>query len=181
MAKKLFVSNLDFDVSTDQLQELFAEIGGVISVSIAQDRETRRSKGFAFVDMEGEEVATKAIEALNGRPLNGRPIKVVVDRGKGAPREGGESFDGPRQREFLPSIQRMQLFRRKKKVDPFLQDPNKTIDYRDVIMLNKFVSERGKILSRRLTGLDAYNQRKVAKALKRAQHLGLLPFTTVHS
>jgi len=60
-----------------------------------------------------------------------------------------------------------------------MEDPTKTVDYRDVAMLNRFLSERGKILSRRLTGLSAYNQRKVAKAVKRAQHLGLIPFSTV--
>ncbi|MCB0311248.1 MAG: 30S ribosomal protein S18 [Bdellovibrionales bacterium] len=70
----------------------------------------------------------------------------------------------------------MQLFRRRKKLDPFLEDPSLTVDYKDAAMLSRFVSERGRILSRRLTGLSAYNQRKVAKAIKRAQHLGLLPF-----
>ncbi len=57
-----------------------------------------------------------------------------------------------------------------------MQDPEKAIDYKDVILLSRFLSERGRILSRRLTGLSAYNQRKVAKAIKRAQNLGLLPF-----
>ncbi|MCI5066664.1 30S ribosomal protein S18 [bacterium] len=71
----------------------------------------------------------------------------------------------------------MQLFRRKRKLDPFLEDPTKTIDYRDIALLSKFVSDRGKILSRRMTGLTAYNQRKVAKAVKRAQSLGLMPYS----
>ncbi|MGA1190921.1 MAG: 30S ribosomal protein S18 [Bdellovibrionota bacterium] len=70
----------------------------------------------------------------------------------------------------------MQLFRRKKRLDPFMEDPTKTVDYRDIALLNKFVSERGKILSRRMTGLSAYSQRKVAKAIKRAQSLGLMPY-----
>lgn len=178
--KKLFVSNLDFDVTEDELKQAFDEIGGVVSVSLATDRETKRSKGFAFVEMETPELASEAIEKLNEKPLNNRPIRVMEDRGKG----GGSSSssrssddDGGRpKREYLPPIQRMQLFRRRKKVDPFLEDPKKTIDYRDIAMLGRFVSDRGRILSRRLTGLTAYNQRKVAKAIKRAQSLGLMPY-----
>jgi small subunit ribosomal protein S18 len=73
----------------------------------------------------------------------------------------------------------MQLFKRRRKLDPFTEDPTKSIDYRDAAMLSKFVSERGRILSRRLTGLTSYNQRKMSKAIKRAQSLGLMPFTTV--
>jgi ribosomal protein S18 len=183
MAKKLFVSNLDFEVSNDQLNQLFAEVGTVISAVVATDRETRRSKGFGFVEMEKDEDAAKAIEALTGKPLNGRPIKVNEDRGKGggfAPSAGGGDGDGEQRRyEPLPPIQRMQLFKRKKKLDPFMEDPTKSIDYKDVELLGKFVSERGRILSRRLTGLSAYNQRKVSKAIKRAQNAGLMGFSNV--
>lgn len=171
--KKLFVSNLDFDVTEDQVRELFSQVATVIDVSLAVDRETRRSKGFAFVEMESAEAAKKVIDELNERELNGRPIRVTEDRGK-----GGGKDEERRPREFLPPIQRMQLFRRRKKIDPFISDPEKTIDYRDVAMLSRFVSERGKILSRRMTGLTAYNQRKVAKAIKRAQNVGLMPFTS---
>ncbi len=181
MAKKLFVSNLDFEISNDLLTQLFTELGGVISVVIATDRETRRSKGFAFVEMEKEEDGLKAIEGLNNKIINGRPIKVCADRGKTGVRDGGDAGggDGQRRMEPLPSIQRMQIFRRKKKLDPFMADPTKSVDYKDVVTLSRFLSERGKILSRRLTGLSAYNQRKVSKAIKRAQNLGLLPFTTI--
>jgi len=182
MGKKLFVSNLDFEITTEQLHELFSEVGPIVSVVIATDRETRRSKGFAFLEMEGDDEAQKAIDNLNNKIINGRPIKVCADRGKtGGPREGAEgSFGGEgNRREQLPSIQRMQIFRRKKRMDPFLQDPNKAIDYRDTSTLSRFLSERGKILSRRLTGLNAFNQRKVAKAIKRSQNMGLLPFSAV--
>lgn len=177
MKKKLFVSNLDFEVSNDQLQQMFAEVGGLVSAVIALDRETKRSKGFAFVEMESEDAAAKAIELLNNKVINGRPMKVVEDRGKG----GGTRADGDgeRKREYLPPIQRMQLFKRKKKIDPFLEDPKLTVDYKDTALLSRFLSERGKILSRRLTGLSAYNQRKVSKAIKRAQNMGLMPFSNV--
>jgi small subunit ribosomal protein S18 len=182
--KKLFISNLDFEVTSDQLRALFEEVGPCLSVVVASDRETKRSKGFAFVEMDREEDAKKAIEALNNRQLNGRPMKVCEDRGKnagpvGAPSEGGQ--EGGRTFEPLPSIQRTQLFKRRKKLDPFTEDPTKSIDYKDVAMLSKFVSERGRILSRRLTGLTAYNQRKVSKAIKRAQSLGLMAYTSIQS
>jgi small subunit ribosomal protein S18 len=182
--KKLFISNLDFEVTSDQLRALFEEVGPCISVVVASDRETKRSKGFAFVEMDREEDAKKAIDALNNRQLNGRPMKVCEDRGKnsgpvGASSEGGQ--EGGRKFEPLPSIQRTQLFKRRKKLDPFTEDPTKSIDYKDVAMLSKFVSERGRILSRRLTGLTAYNQRKVSKAIKRAQSLGLMAYTSIQS
>ncbi len=187
MKKKLFVSNLDFGVTEDQLREAFEQVGGAASVVLAVDRETKKSKGFAFVEMSSEDSATKAIETLNGSQINGRPIRVTQDRGKGGatggPSErpssaGGESGAPGAKRSFeiLPPIQRMSLFKRKRKLDPFMEDPSKSVDYRDISTLKRFTSERGKILSRRLTGLDAYNQRKVKKAIKRAQNLGLLPF-----
>lgn len=182
--KKLFISNLDFEVTSDQLRALFDEVGPSVSVVVASDRETKRSKGFAFVEMEREEDAKKAIETLNNRALNGRPMKVCEDRGKNAgPSTGaaGEGQEGGRKFEPLPSIQRTQLFKRRKKLDPFTEDPTKSIDYKDVAMLSKFVSERGRILSRRLTGLTAYNQRKVSKAIKRAQSLGLMAYTSIQS
>lgn len=182
MRKKLFISNLDFEVTTDQLRELFNEIGHILSVVIAVDRETKRSKGFAFVEMETEEAAKQAIAQLANKVLNGRPIKVVEDRGKGggsSDSDEGGAPGGGRRFEILPPIQRMQLFKRRRKLDPFMEDPNRSVDYRDTAILSKFVSERGKILSRRLTGLTSYNQRKVSKAIKRAQSLGLMPFSNV--
>lgn len=180
MGKKLFVSNLDFEIQQDQLREMFVEFGSVISAVIATDRETKRSKGFAFVEMESDEDAAKAIAQLNNKMMNGRPMKVCEDRGKtGGSSHGGAPGEGGKRYEPLPPIQRMQLFRRRKKIDPFMEDPSKTVDYKDTVMLSRFLSERGKILSRRLTGLNAYNQRKLSKAIKRAQNLGLMPFSNV--
>lgn len=174
MKKKLFVSNLDFEVTADQLRDIFNEVGGASSLTIAQDRETKRSKGFAFVEMESEEAALDAIDKLTGKLVNGRPIKVVEDRGKGSVGDGEE-----RRREYLPPIQRTVLFRRRRKLDPFTADPTKAIDYKEVAILGKFLSERGRLLSRRVTGLSAYNQRKISKAIKRAQNAGLMPFSRV--
>lgn len=67
-------------------------------------------------------------------------------------------------------------FRRKKKVDPFIEDPSVVIDYKDPKLLTRFMSERGRILPRRMTGLTSQNQRLITRAIKRAQHLGLLPY-----
>lgn len=173
MKNKLFVSNIDFEITTEQLREMFDEIGGCVNAVIAVDRESKRSKGFAFVEMENEEVGEKAIKELNNKVINGRPMKVCFDRGKA--NESDNQKPG-KTREYLPPIQRMQLFRRRKKLDPFLQDPNKSVDYKDIATLSKFVSDRGRILSRRLTGLSAYNQRQVKKAIKRAQNVGLMPY-----
>lgn len=175
MKSKLFVSNIDFDVTTDSLREMFEEHGEVMNVVIATDRETKRSKGFAFVEMDSEEVATTAIEKLNNKNINGRQMKVSLDRGKDKAEGGGERRDN-KKREFLPPIQRIQLFKRRRKLDPFTEDPTKIVHYTDVALLSKFVSERGRILSRRMTGLSAFHQRKVAKAIKRSQSLGLMPY-----
>lgn len=185
MGKKLFVSNIDFEIKEDTLRQMFMEIGPCVSVVMAFDRETKRSKGFAFVELEGDEDAKKAIELLNNKVINGRPMKVTEDRGKGGAGSDGASDDAPRgedgrrRPEFLPPMQRLTLFKRKKKTDIYLEDESHTIDYKDTSTLSRFLSERGKILSRRLTGLNSYNQRKVAKAIKRSQNLGLMGFTTV--
>ncbi len=176
MKNKLFISNLDFSIDQEQLENIFNEVGNFTSIVIAVDKESRRSRGFAFVEMKDDESADKAVEVLNNREINGRPMKVSYDRGKNQDSsKAGEKT--PQQRpEQLPPIQRMQLFKKRKKLDPFIEDPTLTVDYRDVILLSKFVSEKGKILSRKLTGLTAHNQRKVAKAIKRSQNLGLMAF-----
>lgn len=180
--KKLFVSNLDFEITQDQLHQMFSEIGAVVSCVVATDRETKRSKGFAFVELEQEGAAEKAVAELSEKIVNGRPIKVSFDRGKGGSGGGSSHFGhgggapGGRKFEILPPIQRTQLFRRRRKMDPFIEDPSKAVDYRDVATLSRFVSERGRILARRYTGLSAFFQRRVARAIKRAQNLGLMPY-----
>src|ERR671923_2189458 len=75
MAKKIFVGNLSFQTSENDLNDLFAQFGEVESVSIITDRDTGRSKGFGFVAME-DESAEKAISQLSGKELNGRALTV---------------------------------------------------------------------------------------------------------
>ena len=75
MAKKIFVGNLSFQTSENDLTDLFTQFGEVESVSIITDRDTGRSKGFGFVAM-GDDSAEKAISQLNGKELNGRALTV---------------------------------------------------------------------------------------------------------
>lgn len=67
-------------------------------------------------------------------------------------------------------------FRPRRKVDPFVKDPSKKIDYKDVETLKRFISDRGKILPRRVTGLNAKHQRAVTREIKRARQVALLPY-----
>lgn len=67
--------------------------------------------------------------------------------------------------------------RKRKKVDPFAGDKINTIDYKDIALLKKYISERGKILPRRVTGTSAKAQRKLTLAIKRARNIALLPYT----
>lgn len=97
MSKKLYVGNLSFQTTDQDLQQLFAQAGTVESASVIEDRDTGRSKGFAFVEMSTEEEATAAIEQFNGKEVAGRALKVNEAR----PREnrnggGGRGFGGNR-------------------------------------------------------------------------------------
>ena len=75
MSKKVYVGNLPFRTTEEELADLFGQIGPVESVSIIIDRETGRSKGFGFVSM-GADDADRAIEQFNGYPLSGRSLTV---------------------------------------------------------------------------------------------------------
>jgi RNA recognition motif-containing protein len=79
----IFVSNISFKVREDALTELFSQFGEVTSARIIKDKETRRSKGFGFVEMANDEDAQKAIDALNGSEHYERAI--VVSQAKGKP------------------------------------------------------------------------------------------------
>jgi len=73
---KLYVGNLSFDTSTQDLEKVFGEIGTVESTNIIEDRDTGRSRGFAFVEMSSKEEGQKAISELNGKDFGGRSLKV---------------------------------------------------------------------------------------------------------
>ena len=76
MSTKLYVGNLAFRTTSQEIEELFAQAGTVQSASVVEDRETGRSRGFAFVEMSTDDEATSAIELLNGKEVGGRALKV---------------------------------------------------------------------------------------------------------
>ena len=93
MNKKLYVGNLSYDTSEDELRKLFVDVGPVVSATIITDRSSGRSKGFGFVEMETEQHAREAIDRLDNYSLNDRTIKVSEAR---PPRE--RSSGGGRRR-----------------------------------------------------------------------------------
>src|SRR5690349_4758499 len=76
MSTKLYVGNLAFQTTSQELQQLFGQAGTVQSASVVEDRDTGRSRGFAFVEMSSQEEATSAIEQFNGKEVGGRALKV---------------------------------------------------------------------------------------------------------
>lgn len=88
MGKKIYVGNLSFSVGDDQLMDKFSEFGTVSSARVITDRDTGRSKGFGFVEMDDDGAADSAIQKLNGTEFMGRNMNVSEARPQ-APREGG--------------------------------------------------------------------------------------------
>jgi RNA recognition motif-containing protein len=80
MSAKLFVGNLSFNVTENDLQDAFAAHGTVVETNLMMDRDTGRPRGFAFVTMSSPEEAQKAIDALNGKELDGRALTVNLAR-----------------------------------------------------------------------------------------------------
>ena len=106
MSTKLYVGNLAFQTTSQDLQELFAQAGTVESASIVEDRDTGRSRGFAFVEMSSAEEATSAIAQFNGKQVGGRTLTVNEakpreNRGGGGRGPGGQrgGFGGNRGRD----------------------------------------------------------------------------------
>lgn len=97
MSMKLYVGNLAFQTSSEELQTLFSQAGTVESVSLIEDRETGRSRGFGFVEMSTKEEGAAAIQQFNGKDLGGRALNVNEakpreDRGGGGGRNGGSRY-----------------------------------------------------------------------------------------
>jgi RNA recognition motif-containing protein len=80
MSKKLYVGNLNYATTEAALSEMFEAVGDVVSVSVITDRNTGRSKGFAFVEMADDAAAQNAVAQLNGRELDGRTLNVAEAR-----------------------------------------------------------------------------------------------------
>jgi RNA recognition motif-containing protein len=97
MATRIYVGNLPYSATNEQLAQVFGQYGDVSEASVVMDRDTGQSKGFGFVQMEDDEAARQAIAALNGTQLDNRTIRVSEaqarpDRGSG----GGRYGDRPR-------------------------------------------------------------------------------------
>ena len=90
MATNIYVGNLPWSTTTDDLYAMFQQYGAVTRAQVVTDRETGRSRGFGFVEMPNEAEANAAIAALNNQPMNGRPLTVNVAK----PREGGGAGGG---------------------------------------------------------------------------------------
>jgi cold-inducible RNA-binding protein len=88
---KLYVGNLSFETSGDNLQQLFAEAGTVESVNVIEDRDTGRSRGFGFVEMSSREEGAAAIAQFNGREVNGRTLNVNEAKPRENRNGGGRS------------------------------------------------------------------------------------------
>ena len=114
MSTKLFVGNLSYDTTENDLQDAFSAHGTVVSVNLIQDRTTGRPRGFGFVTMEDAQAAQAAISALNGKDVGGRALTVNEARereggggggerrggGGGGYRGGGGGYGGGRDRRY---------------------------------------------------------------------------------
>lgn len=99
MSMKLYVGNLSFNTSTQDLEQIFGEVGTVDSANIIEDRETGRSRGFGFIEMSSKEEGQNAISQLDGKEVDGRSLKVneakpQENRGGGGGGRGGYGGGG---------------------------------------------------------------------------------------
>lgn len=116
-------------------------------------------------DSEGSDNSTERSDTREGEPR--RPSQPSREQ-------------RPQRRSYSRSRYGRRSFSRRRKVCAFCLEKSKTIDYKDVATLRRYLTDRGKIRSRRKTGTCAKHQRRLAVAIKRARHLALLPFTAEH-
>ena len=95
MEVKLYVGNLSYDTTEDELRELFSQAGTVNAVDLIKDRDSGRSKGFAFVTMNSQEEADQAIQQFNGQSLGNRELRVSIARPR-EERSGGGGYNSDR-------------------------------------------------------------------------------------
>jgi RNA recognition motif-containing protein len=96
MGRKLYVGNLSFSTTEEELREYFAQAGTPDTVAIVKDRMSGRSRGFGFVEMSSDVEATQAIEQLDGKDFQGRPLKINEARGREEGRPSGGYGAGQR-------------------------------------------------------------------------------------
>jgi len=93
MGRKLYVGNLSFSATEDDLRTYFSQAGNPESVAIIKDRMTGRSRGFGFVEMGSDDEASQAIQQLDGKDFQGRPLKINEARSR---EDGGGGYSGQR-------------------------------------------------------------------------------------
>ena len=96
MSSKLFVGNLSYETTSDEIRDLFSEVGAVESCQVITDRDTGRSKGFGFVEMNTKAEASAAKEKFDGQDLHGRALKVDEAKPRSDSRSNGGSYGGSR-------------------------------------------------------------------------------------
>jgi RNA recognition motif-containing protein len=97
----IYVSNLSFHTGEEELKDLFSKYGSVTSAKIIMDRESNRSRGFAFVEMPSEEEGNAALKGLNGKDIQGRALSVSVAREKQDRSGGRDSFPRSGNKRFF--------------------------------------------------------------------------------
>ena len=100
--KKLYVGNLPYEITEEEISEAFSQYGTATSVKLITDRDTGRKKGFGFVEMESADEAQAVVAELNGKELFGRTLKIDIanDRPQRSGGGGGGFNRGPRERNF---------------------------------------------------------------------------------
>jgi cold-inducible RNA-binding protein len=99
VSKKLYVGNLPYTATADDIRTLFEQVGETTDVAVIMDRETGRSKGFGFVEMATDDLAQEAIRRFNGYSLNNRPLTVNEARPREERGGGGGGFGGGGRRD----------------------------------------------------------------------------------
>lgn len=100
MSKRLYVGNLSYSLRSEDVEQIFRQVGDVVSAKVMMDRETGRSKGFAFVEMATEDLGKLAIEKLNEKEVGGRNMRVTEANPRPERPEGGNRFGGQREGGF---------------------------------------------------------------------------------
>ena len=96
MNNRVFVGNLSFQTTENSLRDAFAQYGDVVETKVVMDRDTGRSRGFAFVEMASNDAATKAIQAMDGQVLDGRSVRVNLAEPRRTGGGGGGGGGGSR-------------------------------------------------------------------------------------
>ena len=100
MGKKLYIGNLNFDTTDEELEGAFSEFGELVSAIVVKDRVSGRSRGFGFVEFTDDESAQKAKEEMNGKEISGRPLRVDEAREQRQSRGSDDGGGGYNRRRF---------------------------------------------------------------------------------